>query len=113
VEKAHDDSRCKWLHTTHHWLLLAYGYLLKSANVINRLRNSNAVKFILFKEDKPKHRVFENLSPLHALAAFYLSLFLGAFGFVVFVHTSIIGFVAYYVVVAIAVLEALHYLCDR
>lgn len=85
--------------------------MLKRA--IEKLRNSNTVKFILFKEDFPKHRIIENLSPLHAIIAFYLSLFIGSFGCIVLAHANFLGFIAYYVIVAVMMLEVLHYLCDR
>lgn len=80
---------------------------------IEKLRNSGTVKFVLFREDFPKHRVIENITPLHALLIFYLCLFTGLFGLLVLAYATFIGFIVYYGTVAVATLEVLHYLCDK
>jgi len=80
---------------------------------IQKVRNSKTVKFILFKEAFPKHRVIENISPLHAVLVFYVCLFIALLGFMVLAYATFLGFLAYYVIVAIATIEALHCLCDR
>jgi len=82
-------------------------------HAIKRLRNSNTVKFILFREDFPKHRVIENISPLHAIVVFYPCLFAGLLGFIVLVYATFLGFMVYYATIGIVVLEILHYLCDK
>ena len=80
---------------------------------MRRLRSSDTVKFVLFREDFPKHRVIEKITPWHAILVFYVSLFVGLLGFMVLAYASFVGFVAYYVAVAIGTLEAMHWLCDR
>jgi len=82
-------------------------------HAIQKLRKSNAVKFALFKEDFPKHHIIEHISPLHAVLVSYLSFFLGLFGFVFLAYTTFLGFIAYYIIVAVVTLQVLHYLCDR
>ena len=77
------------------------------------LRSSGTVRFLLFREDFPKHRVVEEITPWHAILVFYVSLFVGLLGFMVLAYASFFGFVAYYVAVAIGVLEVMHWLCDR
>jgi len=80
---------------------------------IERIRNSNALKFVMFKEDFPRHRVIENISPLHAITIFYLCLFAGLLGFIVLAYATFLGFMVYYATIGIVVLEILHYLCDK
>jgi hypothetical protein len=85
--------------------------MLKRA--IQKLRSSNAVKFALFREDFPRHHIIENINPLHAALVFYICLLIGSFGLVILAYTTFLGFMAYYTIVAVTALEALHYLCDR
>lgn len=80
---------------------------------MRRLRSSGTVRFLLFREDFPKHRVIEEITPWHAILVFYVSLFVGLLGFMVLAYATFFGFVAYYVAVAIGILEIMHWLCDR
>ena len=73
----------------------------------------NTLKFLLFKEDKPKHRVMKNLNPGLIVLIPFLCLLLGFSGLVVWVKTTFLGFLAYYVIVAVTTLEILHCLYDR
>ena len=82
-------------------------------HAIEKLRNSNAVKFILFREDFPKHRVIENITPLYVIMVFYACLFAGFLGFMVLAYATFLGFIVYYATVSVAVLEILHHLYDK
>jgi len=80
---------------------------------MRRLRSSGTVKFMLFREEFPKHRVIEKITPWHAILVFYVSLFVGLLGFMVLAYATFVGFMAYYAAVAVGALEVMHYLCDR
>ena len=70
------------------------------------------VKFLLFQEDNPKHRVIHDLSPWHVLIAF-LALPLAFWGMTIWGELGFLGFLGYYVVVALVLLEIVHVLCAR
>jgi len=82
-------------------------------HAIEVLRNSGTIKFVLFREDFPKHRVIENITPLHAIGVFYICLFAGILGFMVLAYATFLGFIFYYAIVGVAMLEILHHLYDK
>jgi len=70
-------------------------------------------RFLLFKEDNPKHFVLKDISPFTCVITFFVAFISGILGFVALAHLNILGFVTYYVIVAVIWLELLHILCDR
>lgn len=82
-------------------------------NIKQKLKSNSTVRFLLFQEESPKHRVMENLNILY-LAFLGLACFLaGSLGFTIWGHYTIIGFLLYYVGLLLALLETLHYMFDR
>jgi len=72
-----------------------------------------ATRFLLFREKNPKHRVAENLHPLHAVAVFY---FLWIVPTVIFNYFMRIGFIEMCIaecILVLCVLEAMHIIFDR
>ncbi|MEM3458504.1 MAG: hypothetical protein QXN36_02615 [Candidatus Bathyarchaeia archaeon] len=82
-------------------------------HAIEKIRHSSTLRFMLFREDFPKHRVVERISPLHAIVVFYVCLFAGLLGLFVFAYATFLGFIAYYVTVGVAALEILHCMYDK
>jgi hypothetical protein len=71
------------------------------------------LSFLLFKEKEPKHRVAENLHPLHALATFYFCLFAPTLTFFWLMPMGFLVLCAGETLLILAVLEAMHILFDR
>jgi hypothetical protein len=71
------------------------------------------VKFLLFMEDDPKHKIIDNILPL----ALFLGIIVGVAAFMLlfaFLYYGVIGFLMTYVfAVAILPLEILHCIYDR
>ena len=74
----------------------------------------NLLKFLLFREDQPKHKVWDNFNVLHAAFVLPLSVILyAAFVAVGFAFFGIVGFFVVYVAGAVLVLEIPHCIFDR
>jgi hypothetical protein len=84
---------------------------LKSAK--KRVLESDTLRFLLFIEETPKHRVMESIN-IAFLAFLSIACFAaGLAGFVVWEQYTFFGFVFYYVGVLFVLLELLHCLFDR
>jgi hypothetical protein len=72
------------------------------------------IKFLLFKEDNPKHFVWKDFEPLH-LALILPLLIVPSIGFIVLGYLSfkVIGFVASYIIATLLPLEVFHWIFDR
>jgi len=70
------------------------------------------VRFILFREDDPKHLVLEDLSPLDCLLVFYICMFAGSFGVYTLCMFGVLAFLAYFICLTFVTLEVLHFFCD-
>jgi hypothetical protein len=78
-----------------------------------RALENDTLRFLLFIEKVPKHRVMENISALF-LAFLSIGCFAaGLAGFVVWEYYAFFGFLFYYVAVLFVLLELLHCLFDR
>lgn len=82
-------------------------------NMKKRIMYNERLKFLLFLEKTPKHRVMQNISPVF-LSLLSLSAFLaGIAGFAILAKYGFVGFVLYYFAVIIGVLELPHCFFDR
>jgi Ni,Fe-hydrogenase I cytochrome b subunit len=82
-------------------------------NMKKRIMYNERLKFLLFLEKTPKHRVMQNISPVF-LSLLSLSAFLaGIAGFAILAKYGFVGFVLYYFAVIISVLELPHCFFDR
>jgi hypothetical protein len=82
-------------------------------NAKEQLLENEALRFLLFKEKVPKHRVMESINILF-LAFLSIGCFaVGIAGFVVWEQYAFFGFLLYYVGVLFVLLELLHCLFDR
>ncbi len=82
-------------------------------NVKKRIVYNEKLKFLLFLEKTPRHRVMQNISPVF-LSLLSLSAFLaGIAGFAILAKYGFVGFVLYYFAVIISVLELPHCFFDR
>ena len=89
------------------------GHLSFFKDVKEHLLENEALRFLLFIEKVPKHRVMESISILF-LAFLSIGCFaVGLAGFVVWEYYSFFGILFYYVVVLLVLLELLHCLFDR
>lgn len=78
-----------------------------------RVLASERLRFLFFVEEWPKHRVMDEIN-IFFLAFLSLGCFLGGlFGFIVWLKYTLFGFLLYYAVLLIVLLEAMHYLYDR
>jgi hypothetical protein len=78
-----------------------------------RVLENDILRFLLFIEKAPKHRVMENINVLF-LAFLSIGCFAaGLAGFAVWEQYTFLGFVFYYIGVLFAMLELLHCLFDR
>jgi len=79
-----------------------------------KIRQNETVKFLLFLEEKPKHRVKHSLGVLECVLTFYAVLFLGMIGGFLSVGAyGLVGFFVYYLLVAVGLLEICHVALDR
>jgi len=82
-------------------------------NAKKRLLENEALRFLLFIEKVPKHRVMESINILF-LAFLSVGCFAVALaGFVVFGYYGFLAFLSYYVGVLFVLLELLHCFFDR
>jgi nitrate reductase NapE component len=82
-------------------------------NVKKHLLENEVLRFLLFIEKVPKHRVMESINILF-LAFLSIGCFaVGLAGFVVWAYYAFFGFLLYYVGVLFVLLELLHCLFDR
>ena len=73
-----------------------------------------AVKFLLFMEDYPKHRVAENLHPIHAVLTFFYCLLAPSLVFfATFTRFGLIGTILAETLLLVFTLEAFHIAFDR
>ena len=82
-----------------------------SSHLIARI--VRVLKFLLFREDDPKHRVFD-VQPIHL--AFLMPIPLGLCAFAVLVgwfYFGALGSLAMYLLCAVLTLEVPHCICDR
>lgn len=85
-------------------------FLLKTKK---RLVRSERLRFLLFMEEVPKHKVMQNINPL-LLAFLGVGCFLaGITGFTVLGNYGFVGFIFYYFAFIVGVLEVLHCVFDR
>lgn len=89
------------------------GHLSFFKDVKKHLLENEALRFLLFIEKVPKHKVMESISILF-LAFLSIGCFaVGVSGFVVWEYYSFFGLLFYYVLVLLVLLELLHCLFDR
>jgi hypothetical protein len=82
-------------------------------NVKKRIVYNERLKFLLFLEKTPKHRVMQNISPVF-LSLLSISGFLAAIaGFAIIAKYGLVGFALYYFAIVIAILELPHCFFDR
>jgi len=86
-------------------------FFRKKLNAI--IANNPKLKFFLFMEDDPKHKVMQNINLV--LLAFFgvLNFVVGASAFFVFACFGLPVFMAYYVGMMVTAIEVLHYIYDR
>jgi hypothetical protein len=82
-------------------------------DIIEKLERNNAVRFILFMEDFPKHRIIEDINIGLVALLSIACLAAGIGGFTLWGYFGLIGFVLYYVVLSLTLLETAHCLFDR
>ena len=86
---------------------------LKPKRLLDKFLNNYWVKFVLFKEDNPVHRVIKNLNAFHVVIIVFLAYCVsGTVGFVVFAAHGFFGFLCYYVFLIVAGMEVVHFICD-
>jgi len=76
-------------------------------------KNASKLKFLLFMEDYPVHKVKHDLGVSDCILTFLLSVFLGTLGFLVWCNFTIVGFLFYYAAICMTLLETLHLVFDR
>jgi hypothetical protein len=91
----------------------ALGHLSFFKNVKEHLLESEALRFLLFIEKVPKHRVMESINILLLAFLSIGSFAVGLAGFIVWENYTFFGMLFYYVVVLLVLLEVLHCLFDR
>jgi hypothetical protein len=86
-------------------------------DIVDRLaedsESARTLKFLLFREDYPIHKVKVDLGVSDCIIVSFLSLLLSTLGFVVWGQFTILGFIIYYVAVCAIMLETLHIIYDR
>ena len=70
------------------------------------------LKFLVFREEQPKHQVVKNLHPVHALLVFYFNLLVPSIVFFWLIPMGFLVAFAGEVIVVLAVLETMHCLYD-
>ena len=83
------------------------------SSIRKRVSTNHTVKFLLFMEDNPKHKVMEDIDPVVLAFLPVAILLLGIAGQVIFSYFTIFGFLLYYVGVLIVILESLHFTFDK
>ena len=73
----------------------------------------NALKFLLFMEEKPEHRVVYNLHPIHALLTFYFCIFAPSLVFLWLMQMGFFVACTAEMLLVLTVLEVLHITYDR
>jgi hypothetical protein len=82
-------------------------------NAKKRLLENETLRFVLFIEKMPRHRVMEDINiPFLALLSI-VCFAAGLAGFVIWENYTFFGFLSYYVGVLFVLLELLHCLFDR
>lgn len=82
-------------------------------NTKRRLVRNETLRFLLFIEKAPKHKVMQDINPL-LLAFLSVGCFLaGIAGFTVFGSYGFVGFMFYYFAFIVGSLEILHCIFDR
>jgi hypothetical protein len=89
------------------------GHLSFFKDVKEHLLENEALRFLLFIEKVPKHRVMESISILFLAFLSIGSFAVGLAGFVVWEYYAFFGILFYYVGVLLILLELLHCLFDR
>jgi hypothetical protein len=82
-------------------------------NTKKRLLESDMLRFLLFIECMPKHRVMDGINILFLSSLSVICFLAGLFGFMVFGSYGLVGLTLYEFVVLVGVLELLHCLFDR
>lgn len=79
-----------------------------------RRRLVNLLKFLLFREDNPKHNIWQDFSPLDLALLFTFEIPLSiAFVIYGFVFFGVIGFFVAYITFALLAIEIPHCIFDR
>ena len=82
-------------------------------NTKKRLLKSDTLRFLLFIEYMPKHRVMESINIVFLSSLSVICFLAGLVGFMVFGSYGLVGLTLYEFVVLVGVLELLHCLFDR
>ena len=82
-------------------------------NTKKRLLENDTLRFLLFIEYIPKHRVMDSINILFLSSLSVICFLAGLVGFVVWGSYGFVGLTVYEFGVLIGVLELLHYLFDR
>jgi hypothetical protein len=82
-------------------------------NTKKRLLENNTLRFLLFIENIPRHRVMNNINIVFLSSLSIICFLAGMIGFIIFGSYGLVGLVLYEFVVLISVLELLHCLFDR
>jgi hypothetical protein len=78
-----------------------------------RILQNNTLRFLLFQEKEPKHRVMHSINTM-LLGLLSLSAFIAAWaGFTIWGNFGFVGFMFYYFAVIVGSLELFHCLFDR
>jgi hypothetical protein len=89
------------------------GHLSFFKDVKKHLLENETLRFLLFVEKVPKHRVMENINILFLGFLSVGCFIVGLGGFVVLVQYTFFEFLFYFVGVLLVLLELLHCLFDR
>ncbi len=82
-------------------------------NIKKRLLENAALRFLLFIEYMPKHRVMDSINILFLSSLSVICFLAGLVGFMVFGSYGLVGLTLYELVLLVGVLELLHCLFDR
>ncbi len=82
-------------------------------NTKKRLLKNDTLRFLLFIEYIPKHRVMDSINVVFLCSLSLICFFAGLAGFMVFGSYGLIGLTLYEFAVLLGVLELLHCLFDR
>ena len=101
------NSFCRWIQMVSSWRLGLWCRLLKKKLV-------NAVKFLLFREDYPKHRIWETFSWIHLASILPAMIVSGiVFIYLSFLYYGVLGFIYAYIIASVLPLEIFHCIFDR
>jgi hypothetical protein len=76
-------------------------------------KSMRMVKFLLFSEDYPVHKVKYDITVLDCIVVCFLPAIFGTLGFLVWGSFTFLGFLLYLVAVYVLLLEVLHIIYDR